>query len=201
MKHKFFLIFFLFPIFLSCVSFNSSLTNKSSRILIVYDSVYGSTKLIAHWIAQGIEENINEQVIKVVPITQVQVDEELKWANFILLGSPIYRGDISDRMKGFIKKYSSEIKRRPFGIFVVCGTYLIHEERLLDNFEKTIGKNSNVKKAFGGRLNPEKLIPEHHKRLNDYWKERGVNYIKSFDYLSKDDAIGFGRKIKDEIIR
>jgi len=170
---------------------NSYSQNITPQVLIIYDSVYGSTELIAKWIAEGIKDNV---IVKNINITK---ESDLRDAHFILLGSPIYEADVTEGMRDFIIKNSPYYKDKPFGLFVVCGTHYVHGQRWVDNFEKLIGAKAKIKGYFGGILKPEILNKEDKKLLETYWRERGISNIKEYNYLNKGKAVSFGKKIKE----
>lgn len=187
-------------IFLFCLLVTSCINYKSTpqeeinpKVLILYDSRYGSTELIAYWIAVGIGSNAKVKAIQAVKNSDFEGDD------FVFLGSPIFKANITEKMSEFIELNRIKLKDKQIGLFVVCGTYLVHGDLRIKEFEDKIGKKAVIKKAFGGRLIPEKLNQEDKKRLKNYWDERGVKEIKGFDYLSREEAEKFGEMIKEKI--
>ena len=186
MKYKY--LIFLFLLFLPAIVLADT-ENNSSQVLILYDSRYGSTELISYWIGKGIDEKM--QVLNVNDASDVDFSKY----DFILLGSPIYKAEITDGMKKFLAINRDKFQNKPIGLFVVCGMHLIHGERWLDGFEKETGVTSVIRKAFGGRLVPDKLNEPDRQRLINYWADRGVKEIKGFDYLSEEESRKFAEEI------
>ena len=195
---------FLFLSFFLCCSGCEGFANRnisiSRKVLIVYDSRYGATQLTSKWIAEGIGDNV-----KVLHVESVK-ESDFKDVDFLLIGTPIFRGEIvTPDIAKFVKEKKEKLANIPIGLYVVCGTHLVWGNEYLTNFENLIRTHIRqakikVKKAFGGRILPEDLDDEDREKMDDYWKSRGLNAIKKEDFLDKKACIEFGREVKKMIL-
>lgn len=124
------------------------------NILIAYGSEYGSTAEIAERIGEILRDkgikitllNVNKQK----KIVQQDLDE---YTGF-LLGSGIYAGGWSNKMKKFLKKNATQMKRKTVAGFAVCGE--VHNPERIDiartNFVDNYLKKYNITPDFGVAL-------------------------------------------------
>ena len=90
-------------------------------ILIVFDSHTGNTEQMAQLVSEGVESEGVDVVVKQVQEATV---DELKQANGIILGSPVYYGLPSAAMKRFIDgtaKIHGELVGKVGGAFASAG--------------------------------------------------------------------------------
>lgn len=91
------------------------------KVLIVYDSRSGNTKKMAHAVAKGVsEEGVDVEVKKV---DEASVDE-LPGVDGLILGSPVYYGLPTAKMKEFIDdsvKYHGKLDGKVGGAFASSG--------------------------------------------------------------------------------
>lgn len=91
------------------------------KILIVYDSRSGNTSAMAEAVAEGVESEGVTAEIKKVEETSV---DELPTADGVILGSPVYYGLPSSKMKEFIDtsiKYHGKLDGKVGGAFASSG--------------------------------------------------------------------------------
>lgn len=72
------------------------------KIVIIYDSVSGNTEKVARAVAEGAEK-VREVEVIVKPVDQATLDD-LLGADGIIMGSPVYFGQMSAKMKAFVDK-------------------------------------------------------------------------------------------------
>ncbi len=91
------------------------------KILIVYDSRSGNTEKMAYAVAEGVrEEDVNVVIRK---IDDASVDE-LPDANGVILGSPVYYGLPTGKIKEFVDasvKYHGKLDGKVGGAFASSG--------------------------------------------------------------------------------
>ncbi|UCD45005.1 MAG: NAD(P)H-dependent oxidoreductase [Candidatus Bathyarchaeota archaeon] len=91
------------------------------KVLIVYDSRSGNTEKMAHVVAEGVEE---EGVgVEVKKVEDASVDE-LPEVDGLILGSPVYYGLPTGRLKEFIDasvKYHGKLDGKVGGAFASAG--------------------------------------------------------------------------------
>jgi NAD(P)H dehydrogenase (quinone) len=91
------------------------------KILIVYDSNSGNTEKMASLVAEGVSSEGVEAVVK--RVDDVSVDDLLNFQGLIL-GSPVYYGLPSSKIKKFIDdsvKYHGKLEGKVGGAFVSSG--------------------------------------------------------------------------------
>lgn len=72
-----------------------------TRILVIWDSMSGRTHQLAELVAEGARSDQTHVTIKGVPENNVTCDD-LRATHGLALGSPVYWGSMSGRMKTFI---------------------------------------------------------------------------------------------------
>jgi len=91
------------------------------KILIVYDSRSGNTEKMAHAVAEGVsEEGVDVEVKKV---DEASIDE-LPGVDGLILGSPVYYGLPTAKLKKFIDdsvKYHGKLDGKVGGAFASSG--------------------------------------------------------------------------------
>jgi NAD(P)H dehydrogenase (quinone) len=91
------------------------------KVLIVYDSRSGNTEKMAHAVSEGVsEEGLDVEVKRV---EEASVDE-LPGVDGLILGSPVYYGLPTAKIKGFIDdsvKYHGKLDGKVGGAFASSG--------------------------------------------------------------------------------
>jgi NAD(P)H dehydrogenase (quinone) len=91
------------------------------KVLIVYDSKTGNTEKMAHAVSEGVEREGVEVNIKKVEEASV---DELPGADGVILGSPVYYGLPTGRLKEFIDasvKHHGKLEGKVGGAFASSG--------------------------------------------------------------------------------
>ena len=91
------------------------------KILIVYDSRSGNTEKMAHAVAEGVREEDVNVVIRKVDDASV---DELPDADGVILGSPVYYGLPTGKIKEFVDasvKYHGKLDGKVGGAFASSG--------------------------------------------------------------------------------
>jgi menaquinone-dependent protoporphyrinogen oxidase len=144
----------------NCVPVNP--VNK--KILVVYDSKYGSTSTIAAQIGNTLcEKGAEVDMLFVEKVTSIEKYDA------IIVGSPIYWGVWLPGAKSFIEKHKKRLKKIPVAFFILCNALreghdtkaarakvrTLHFNPLVDELQK----NSPVKEPgmFGGKVDYKDL--------------------------------------------
>lgn len=197
---KSFIIFFLItaPLLSSCKVINKHEVERpfpqNTRVLLLYYSLYGSTKQVSEWVASGIDSKTD--ILPINDFSKVNINDY----TIIVLGSAVYMENIALPMKDFLKENREKFKDKKVALFIVSGSYLISGERYLGLFERELEKKPFTTAFFGGRMVPEKLSEFHYKIMEKYWADRGQK-VQFFDFTDKGEAMDFGKKIRDFIIK
>jgi NAD(P)H dehydrogenase (quinone) len=91
------------------------------KVLIVYDTVSGNTEAMAYAVSEGVEgEGVTVEVVKA---EEASIDD-LPSVDGVILGSPVYYGLPSAKMKQFIDesvKYHGKLDGKVGGAFASAG--------------------------------------------------------------------------------
>lgn len=103
-----------------------------SKILIAYHSPTGNTKSLAEAIEKGAQtvSGMNVQIKAIGEVT----DEDLLQADAIILGSPVYNGNVTPEVQAFINSWPFEnrpLKNKIGAAFASGGGISIGEEAVL----------------------------------------------------------------------
>jgi menaquinone-dependent protoporphyrinogen IX oxidase len=166
------------------------------RILVAYDTKYGSTERVAQWIAEGIaERETRETTVDVKNISHiVEVNYEC-----VVIGSPIYEEEPLNSVITFLETRRISLEYVKVALFVVCGDYgHLPKDQLIDAYVKKLEAHVSGKvvarEVFGGYFDLAKLSDEDKRIIEDFSKVVG-HPITTMDLLDKDKAKGFGREI------
>ncbi|SIS73631.1 flavodoxin family protein [Belliella pelovolcani] len=99
------------------------------KVLITYHSESGKTKAMAEAVAKGVS-SVKEVDFILKPIAEVTKDEILQ-ASAIILGSPVYNGNITPEVQAFINSWPFDgrpLKNKIGAVFVTGGGFSIGEE-------------------------------------------------------------------------
>jgi flavodoxin len=120
------------------------------KVLIVYETKYGNTKIAAETIGKVIKEAGNE--VTVVKVDAVEMDN-LKDYGAIVVGSPTYASSQAKSIKKFISSLSVEENTKIVVFDTHSGDGISTGgpmRRAVKKMEKQIEKNPNLKKIMDG---------------------------------------------------
>jgi len=172
---------------------NAKLETRAKRGLVVFSSKYGSTAEYATLIAQ----KLGTEALR----ASEAPSEAVYWADFIVLGSPIYSYSVLPEMEEFLEKERQTLAGKPLAAFVVCG-----DARWNPNAEE--GGNKNLEKltrflpsepfavaVLGGRMRMEDLDEEDGPRIRAF-RERTGREATGYDRMNLGDIDPFVEEIK-----
>ena len=145
------------------------------RVLIVYDTVYGSTGQIAGWIA----ERLNGFADVAATVARVSESPDLVDCDTVIIGSPIYRKDqILESIKNFVAKNNAALAEKKVGLFVVAldtgGAYyfgrLTGGLEHLKEFAALFATPPLYGKVLGGEQIPTRLSAEDRESLLNFYR-------------------------------
>lgn len=121
------------------------------RTLIIYSSKYGFTEECVDYLKEGIK---CEVAIKDIRLNK-QID--LTGYDWIIMGSSVYIGKISKKMKAFAERNIDKLLKRNIALFVCCTTPNDVDKYLSEGFSTKIYEASKYNANFGGKLQRDKL--------------------------------------------
>lgn len=167
------------------------------KILIAYATRYGSTKVVATWMADHLRTRDDVENVDVCPVDAVCAD--LGEYTHIILGSPLYDDDLLPEMREFIDKRDPEFSGKPLAVFGVA----LHElgEGLYGNpdgglayfnrFFYYLPVKPIYSRFLGGALYPERLNKEDYRLVKEFFELHGQSEIPFVQELSKKDTREF----------
>ena len=93
-------------------------TGSTARVLIIYDTRYGSTKTIAEWIAEGAASRGHADVA-----VQNVAEADPRGFDLIVIGSPIYEEHPLPSVVNFLVANRDRLSDKDVALFVVCVDY------------------------------------------------------------------------------
>ncbi|MCL2436166.1 MAG: flavodoxin domain-containing protein [Lentimicrobiaceae bacterium] len=118
------------------------------KIAIIYASKYGTTEKVAGSIA-GKLNKVNE--VELFSLKK-NPQPDISAFEMVIIGSSIYMGQASKKVKAFCKENESLLLQKKIGLFV-CGMHPNEEERekeLQNAFPEVLLKNSSATHFLGG---------------------------------------------------
>jgi flavodoxin len=105
-----------------------------AKVIVIYDSKFGNTKLVAETIAKGMSEVKGIDAV-VKELAEVDPDKFINY-DAILMGSPNHYGGPTKKVKGFIERLGKlQLEGKPYAVF---DTYLGKKSSYF--FEKAVKK-------------------------------------------------------------
>jgi menaquinone-dependent protoporphyrinogen IX oxidase len=160
--------------------------------LVVYDTKYGSTEQVAHWIAEGIND---ADIRHVDDITSLFYD-------LIVIGSPVYNDAPSSHVMAFLDKYRENLANKRMAIFTVSLPYDMTPEgvktfsgsKAINEIADKVKGQVLDSKAFLGKIDEKELTALDRLSLRIQYFLKGYE-LKEANYLNRDEAIAWGRKL------
>ena len=94
------------------------------KIVIIYASKYGTTEKVANSIADKLKEANEVELFSL----NKNVNPDISGFDAVILGSSIYMGQVSAKMKSFCKTNESVLLQKKIGLFV-CGMHPDQEQQ------------------------------------------------------------------------
>lgn len=121
--------------------------------LILYSSKYGCTADCAKYLEAGLFDpvtlaDINNTNLSSLPLHNYDT---------VILGSSVYVGSISSKLKTFCNENVNTLLQKRVGIFLCCGFPPKLEEYLTTNFPAELLKSALITKDFGGEARIDKM--------------------------------------------
>ena len=121
------------------------------KTLVVYTSKYGATEECAKQIDKGLEGQVER-----INLLEGQ-PKDLKSFDKVILGTPIYAGNMSKEIKNFYETHKEELAHKKVGLFISCLDLSKVEEYIKLGFGEEGIKGLVIQKGCGGILDFKKL--------------------------------------------
>ena len=145
------------------------------KVLVVFDSQTGNTEKMAHYVAEGIKKAGVEPIVKHVDEATI---DEIPQCQGIILGSPVYYGLPSAKIKKFVDesiKYHGKLEGMVGGAFTSAGgthsgaetTIIAINEMLLVHGMIIQGSSAGAHYGASSVGSPNDASIEHCRRLGE----------------------------------
>ncbi len=156
--------------------------------LIVYDTRYGTTEEIAHWLADGLA--VDCDVKNVADVTSLDYD-------LIIVGSPMYTDEPLPSVIQFLHDHSASLSSKNVALFLVYDKLIASK---LGTYEEMIREQAppNILGVaiFGGYMDVAKLTEHDRRTIDDFFSRLGHRY-DVLDNRNKDEVLRFAQRLKE----
>ena len=126
-----------------------------SKISIIYASKHGTTEKVAHAIAEKLSQTSEVELFSL----KQNLNPDISRFETVILGTSIYMGQPSEKMKAFCKVNDSALLQKKTGLFV-CGMHPEKEQQekeLKDAFSETLREKATATTFMGGEFLFDKM--------------------------------------------
>ncbi|MCC0629222.1 flavodoxin domain-containing protein [Clostridioides sp. ES-S-0108-01] len=120
--------------------------------IIIYSSKYGCTKDCANILKNKLSDNVT-----IVDINDNNTKIELSEFDAIIIGSSIYAGLVSKKIRVLCNDNIELLNKKQVGIFICCGFSEQSDKYLKSNFPSSLLESANAIGIFGGEARLEKM--------------------------------------------
>ncbi len=158
------------------------------KALVAYDTRYGTTEEIAHWLAEGLSNDCD--VKNVANVTDLNYD-------LIVVGSPIYTDEPLPSVVQFLRDHRALLGSKNVALFLVYDKLIASK---LDKYEEMIREQAppNVLGVaiFGGYMDVSKLTEHDRRTIDDFFDRLGRRY-NILDNRDKNEVLQFAQRLKN----
>lgn len=158
------------------------------KVLIAYDTRYGTTEEIAHWLAEGLATDCD--VRNVGDVTTLNYD-------LIVVGSPMYTDEPLPSVIQFLRDRRKSLSSKNLALFLVYDKLIASK---LDTYEEMIREvappNVLDLEIFGGYMDLGKLTAHDRRTIEDFFSRLGERY-DVLDNRNKAEVLRFALRLRD----
>ncbi|MDD1721593.1 MAG: flavodoxin domain-containing protein [Euryarchaeota archaeon] len=159
------------------------------KVLIAYDTRYGTTEEIAHWLAEGLETDCD--IKNVADVTNLDYD-------LIIVGSPMYTDEPLPSVVQFLHDRGALLSSKKVALFLVYDRLVASKH---DTYEEMIREQAppNILDVaiFGGYIDVAKLNENDQRTIADFFSRLGQRY-NILDSRNKEEVLRFAQRLKDQ---
>lgn len=122
------------------------------KTVIIYSSKYGCAKDCAEYIKDNTSKNGH-----IIDINKSSEKINLNEYDTVVIGSSIYVGMASKKIRVFCNENIDELSKKNLGIFLCCGFTGQSSEYIKNNFPAKLADNAKSVKVFGGEARISKM--------------------------------------------
>ena len=120
------------------------------KITIIYASKHGTTEKVAGMIAGKLKKNNEIELFSL----KKNARPDISGFEMAILGSPVYAGQASGKMKAFCQKNETVLLQKRIALFV-CGMHTDHDQRekeLKDAYSEALHEKADATGFLGGEF-------------------------------------------------
>ena len=121
--------------------------------LIIYASKYGSTADCAKYLQTGLTGTVSVVDIETVSAHTINLEP----FDTVTIGSSIYVGSISKKMRAFCATFEEVLLKKRVAIFICCGFPAQLSAYLSHNFSPALLEKATLAEPFGGEARLDKM--------------------------------------------
>ena len=163
------------------------------KTLIIYESKYGTTQKAAKYLS-----------LILGPAKYCKTEEFIpayREFDFIVVGTPIYSGDVHPKISKFIEENQDWLKQKKVALFSSCLSKKDGEENL-ENLKKNLGTVLKMI-VLGGLLKLDSLDEIDSSALKEFSEKLGFE-LSDMDSFNLEDIINYGlelNQVKEDLIK
>jgi menaquinone-dependent protoporphyrinogen oxidase len=121
------------------------------KTIIIYATKYGYTEDCVQEMKHQLQGDVLTVNILTEEISSLQAFDN------VILGGPIYMGQIHKKLKAFCKNNMNSLLAKRLALFLCCGLPENFEESLANAFPHELREKAIVCECFGGELRTDKM--------------------------------------------
>jgi menaquinone-dependent protoporphyrinogen oxidase len=160
------------------------------KTLIAYDTRYGTTTTIAHWLCEGIAGDCD--ISNVADVASLDYD-------LIVIGSPIYTDEPLPSVMQFLHDRQEVLSQKKVALFFVYDELLtLKSKTYIEELREQAPPDVLAVGIFGGYFDMSALNEHDRQTMDDFFERLGKRY-EVLDHRNKDDVVRFGKLLREKL--
>jgi len=160
------------------------------KTLIAYDTRYGTTTTIAHWLCEAIAGDCD--IANVANVANLDYD-------LIVVGSPIYTDAPLPTVVQFLRDHGEALNQKNVALFFVYDELLTEKsDTYAEELREYAPPDVLAFGIFGGYFNISVLNEYDRQTMEDFFERLGKRY-EVLDHRDKDDVVRFGKLLREKL--
>jgi menaquinone-dependent protoporphyrinogen IX oxidase len=160
------------------------------KTLIAYDSRYGTTTTVAHWLCEALGSDCD--IANVADISSFDYD-------LIVIGSPIYTDEPLASVTQFLHEHRNTLSEKKVALFFVYDQLLtLKSEKYVEQLRAYAPPGVLAVGVFGGYFDINALNEHDRRTMEDFFERLGKRY-EVLDHRNRTEVVRFGKLLKEKI--
>ncbi len=158
------------------------------KVLVAYDTRYGTTEEIAHWLAEGLATDCD--IKNVADVTNLDYD-------LIVVGSPMYTDAPLPSVVQFLHDRRALLGSKNVALFIVFDKLVASKHDTYEEMIRELAPPNVIDIAFfGGYIDIAKLTEHDRRTMEDFFRRFGSRYV-ILDSRNKEEVLRFAQRLRD----